>query len=161
MTFLLAANPGGPPLPLAKVASGGELARTMLALRLVMLRTGSAAATGGPPTLVFDEVDAGDRRRGRHCRRPSPGRPGRRRRQVLVVTHLPQVAAFADTQVGVAKRPTGESTVARATVLGPDERVVELSRMLSGSPDSSHGADARRRAARRRRPRPAEMSEPR
>ena len=91
VTFLLAANPGSPPLPLAKVASGGELARTMLALRLVL--------SEAPPTLVFDEVDAGI-----GGRRPPPwaGRwpPWRGDHQVLVVTHLPQVAAFADAAGG-------------------------------------------------------------
>ena len=111
VAFLLAANPGEPPLPLAKVASGGELARTMLALRLVL-------TDGAADTLVFDEVDAGDRRRGR--RSPS----GRalaalaRQHQVLVVTHLPQVAAFADAQVAVTKeerrRPHGRAGVAAA-----------------------------------------------
>jgi DNA repair protein RecN (Recombination protein N) len=123
----LAANPGTPPLPLAKVASGGELARTMLALRLVL----SAA----PPTLVFDEVDAGI---GGRMADPV----GRslwslaRDHQVLVVTHLPQVAAYADAQVRVAKQSDESTTVARASVLDHPERVIELSRMLSGQPDS-------------------------
>src|SRR5918995_1573679 len=108
----LAANPGTEPLPLAKVASGGELARTMLALRLVL--------TAAPPTLVFDEVDAGIG--GDH--------------QVLVVTHLPQVAAYADAQVRVAKQSDELATVSHVSLLDHPERVVELSRMLSGQPDS-------------------------
>jgi DNA repair protein RecN (Recombination protein N) len=123
----LAANPGTPPLPLAKVASGGELARTMLALRLVL--------TDAPPTLVFDEVDAGIGGAAAVAVGRALARLGREH-QVLVVTHLPQVAAYADAQVRVAKHSDDEATVSRATVLDADERVVELSRMLSGQPDS-------------------------
>jgi DNA repair protein RecN (Recombination protein N) len=136
VAILLAANPGTPPLPLAKVASGGELARTMLALRLVL--------TGAPPTLVFDEVDAGIGGSaalavGRSLARLAD------RHQVLVVTHLPQVAAYADAQVRVAKESDDDATVSRVGLLDADERVVELSRMLSGQPDSdaarTHAAD--------------------
>ena len=123
----LAANPGTPPLPLAKVASGGELARTMLALRLVL--------TDAPPTLVFDEVDAGIGGAAAVAVGRALARLGREH-QVLVVTHLPQVAAYADAQVRVAKHSDDEATVSRVNVLDPDERVVELSRMLSGQPDS-------------------------
>ena len=124
----LAANPGTPPLPLAKVASGGELARTMLALRLVL----SAA----PPTLVFDEVDAGIGGAAAVAVGRSLSRLAQQPHQVLVVTHLPQVAAYADAQVRVAKRSDESTTVARASVLDHPERVIELSRMLSGQPDS-------------------------
>jgi DNA repair protein RecN (Recombination protein N) len=124
---LLAANPGTPPLPLAKVASGGELARTMLALRLVL--------TGAPPTLVFDEVDAGIG----GAAALAVGRSLARlagEHQVLVVTHLPQVAAYADAQVRVAKQSDDAATVSQANLLDQPERVIELSRMLSGQPDS-------------------------
>jgi DNA repair protein RecN (Recombination protein N) len=124
----LAANPGTPPLPLAKVASGGELARTMLALRLVL----SAA----PPTLVFDEVDAGIGGAAAVAVGRSLARLAQQPHQVLVVTHLPQVAAYADAQVRVAKQSDESTTVARASVLDHPERVIELSRMLSGQPDS-------------------------
>jgi DNA repair protein RecN (Recombination protein N) len=124
---LLAANPGTPPLPLARVASGGELARTMLALRLVL--------TDAPPTLVFDEVDAGIGGAaavtvGRSLARLAGAH------QVLVVTHLPQVAAYADAQMRVAKHSDEAATVSHASLLDRSERVVELSRMLSGQPDS-------------------------
>jgi DNA repair protein RecN (Recombination protein N) len=124
---LLAANPGTPPLPLAKVASGGELARTMLALRLVL--------TGAPPTLVFDEVDAGIGGTAALAVGRSLARLAGEH-QVLVVTHLPQVAAYADAQVRVAKQSDEAATVSQASVLEQPERVVELSRMLSGQPDS-------------------------
>jgi DNA repair protein RecN (Recombination protein N) len=133
--FLLAANPGSPPRPLAKVASGGELARAMLALRLVL--------TAAPPTLVFDEVDAGIGGEAAITVGRALARLGRRH-QVLVVTHLPQVAAFADAQVTVTKTSGDAETVARARQLERDERIVELSRMLSGTPQS---ATAREHAA--------------
>jgi DNA repair protein RecN (Recombination protein N) len=132
VTFLLGANPGEAALPLAKVASGGELARACLAARLVL--------TEAPPTLVFDEVDAGVGGRaalavGRALASLATAH------QVLVVTHLPQVAAFADHQVAVTKDESGGRTVARAEILSGRDRVVELSRMLSGQPASAtaHG----------------------
>ncbi len=134
--FLLAPNRGEPAQPLGRIASGGELARTMLALRLVV--------EGGATTMLFDEVDAGvggaaALALARALREVAA------RRQVLVVTHLPQVAAFADHQVAVRKRvDAGGRTVTTAEVLGPEARVVELSRMLSGHPDS---ATARAHAA--------------
>jgi DNA repair protein RecN (Recombination protein N) len=141
VTWKLGANPGEPVLPLSKVASGGELSRTMLAVRLAAGPAGSDGAD--PATLVFDEVDAG-------VGGEAAVAVGRaladvaRDHQVLVVTHLPQVAAFADHHVVVRKEQVGERTVSRVGVLSDEERVVELSRMLSGSPDS---ATARRHAA--------------
>jgi DNA repair protein RecN (Recombination protein N) len=127
VTFLLAANPGGPPLPLARTASGGELARCMLALRLVL--------SEAPPTLVFDEVDAGIGGTAASAVGRSLASLGIDH-QVLVVTHLAQVAAFADAQVEVRKAESTEGTVTSAAVLEPADRVVEIARMLSGSPDS-------------------------
>ena len=132
VAFLLAANPGSPQLPLAKVASGGELARAMLALRLVLLGTRDDT---GPPTLVFDEVDAGIGGQAATSVGHALAQLATDR-QVLVVTHLPQVAAFADTQIAVTKHDDGSTTTATAIVLQDDTRVIELSRMLSGSPDS-------------------------
>ena len=126
--FHLAANPGEPALPLAKVASGGELSRVMLALRL-------ALGGGEAETLVFDEVDAGIGGEAALAVGRSLCALGARA-QVLVVTHLPQVAAFADAQVAVSKAVQGGRTVASARVLDGDERVVEVSRMLSGHPQS-------------------------
>ncbi|MEY2740464.1 MAG: repair protein RecN [Actinomycetota bacterium] len=123
VTFLLAANPGAPLAPLSKVASGGELARTMLGLRLVLTRA--------PDTLVFDEVDAGIGGSAAVAVAEALARLGRRH-QVLVVTHLAQVAAAATTQVGVAKRVSKGATFAEARILAGDERVDEVARMLSG-----------------------------
>ncbi len=128
VTFLFSANPGQPLRPLARVASGGELARAMLALRLV--------AVGGPPTMVFDEVDAGVGGKAALALAQALAEVAADR-QVLVVTHLPQVAAFADHQIVVRKRTVGSSTVTEAFSVSGTERIVELSRMLSGHPDSA------------------------
>ncbi|HUZ43028.1 MAG TPA: DNA repair protein RecN [Acidimicrobiales bacterium] len=128
VSFLFSANPGSPPLPLAKVASGGELARAMLATRLVI--------SAGPPVLVFDEVDAGVG--GEAALAVGRALAGLAQdHQVLVVTHLAQVAAFADHQVAVRKTVEDGTTRTEVEVLGSDARVVELSRMLAGQPDSS------------------------
>jgi DNA repair protein RecN (Recombination protein N) len=140
VTFLLAAHPGAPLAPLAKVASGGELARAMLALRLVLLD--AAAADGGPATLVFDEVDAGIGGAAALSVGRSLSALAGDGTQVLVVTHLPQVAACADTQVVVAKSDDGEVTTARVEVVVGDDRVVELSRMLAGTPESAATREA-------------------
>ncbi|HYD08546.1 MAG TPA: DNA repair protein RecN [Acidimicrobiales bacterium] len=132
--FLLAANPGEPFAPLSKAASGGELARTMLALRLAL------GADGGDRTLVFDEVDAGIGGEAALAVGRSLSDLGASS-QVLVVTHLPQVAAFADAQVAVAKEEVDGRTIASAAKLDDAGRVVELSRMLSGQPDSAAARD--------------------
>lgn len=121
--FLLAANVGEPAAPLAEVASGGELSRVMLALH--------TAAGSERPVLVFDEVDAGvgggtGRAVGRLLRRLARGR------QVLVVTHLAQVAAFADHHLEVAKVSADGRTLTRITPLEAQARVAELARMLAG-----------------------------
>jgi DNA repair protein RecN (Recombination protein N) len=123
----LGANVGESVLPLAKAASGGELARAMLAIRLVAMH--------GPATMVFDEVDAG-------VGGASALSLGRALaevawdRQVLVVTHLAQVASCADRQITVEKQQLGGRTVTTAATMAGEERVIELSRMLSGHPDS-------------------------
>ena len=123
VTFLLAANPGSPPLPLTKVASGGELARTMLALRLVL--------TQGPSTLVFDEVDAGIGGEAAVAVAGALAQLGHRH-QVLVVTHLAQVAAAAHRQIRVSKTVKSKQTFAEASEVADQDRVGEIARMLSG-----------------------------
>ena len=135
VTFELAANPGAPLLALAKVASGGELARAMLALRLVLLDATKGAETAGPTTLVFDEVDAGIGGAAATAVGRALASLGADR-QVLVVTHLAQVAAWADAQIAVAKAQADDDTVSLVARLDDDARVVELARMLSGSPGS-------------------------
>jgi DNA repair protein RecN (Recombination protein N) len=128
----LVAHPGAPALPLQKGASGGELSRVMLAIEVVF------AGAGGPATLVFDEVDAGVGGRaaveiGRRLARLA------RQHQVLVVTHLPQVAAFADQHLVVAKDAGGAVTTSGVRVVEHTDRARELARMLAGLPDSDLG----------------------
>ena len=127
--LLLAANTGADPRPLHKGASGGELSRVMLALEV------SLAETGSVPTFVFDEVDAGVGGKaaievGRRLAALA------RTSQVLVVTHLPQVAAYADRHVVVHKSSDGSVTTSGLVTLDEAERERELSRMLAGVEDS-------------------------
>jgi DNA repair protein RecN (Recombination protein N) len=128
----LAANPGSPARPIAKGASGGELSRVMLAVEVAL------AGTSPVPTFVFDEVDAGVGGR-------AAVEVGRRlaelakRAQVLVVTHLPQVAAYADRHVVVEKSSDGYVTTSGLTVLDPEARERELSRMFAGMDESDTG----------------------
>jgi len=131
--FGFAAHPGMSVLPLAKSASGGELSRVMLALEVV-LATSRKDASG--TTMVFDEVDAGVGGRaavqiGRRLARLA------RTQQVIVVTHLPQVAAYADVHLAV--HSTGGKGASEVRRLTGDERVVELARMLAGLGESDSG----------------------
>ena len=123
--FRFTANPGEPARPLARIASGGELARTMLALQVVVADYECA------PTMVFDEVDAGI---GGHAAAMVGEKLGAVGvgRQVLCVTHLAPIAALAHQHVRVAKRVRGGRTRASAEVVGGDERVGEIARMLGG-----------------------------
>jgi DNA repair protein RecN (Recombination protein N) len=128
----LAAHPGAPALSLAKGASGGELSRVMLAIEVVF------AGADPVPTFVFDEVDAGVGGKaaveiGRRLARLA------RRAQVIVVTHLPQVAAFADTHLVVEKASDGSVISSGISRLDDAGRVRELSRMLAGLEDSEYG----------------------
>jgi DNA repair protein RecN (Recombination protein N) len=133
--FLLAANPGSPLLPLTRVASGGELARAMLALRLI-LSSATSPDVGGERTLVFDEVDAGIGGTAAQAIAEALAELGRSH-QVLVVTHLAQVAAGATTQISVAKSVEGGQTYATALPIDGDARVGEIARMLSGTASAS------------------------
>ena len=124
--FLFSANPGEPVAPLSKVASGGELSRVLLAVKSV-LSTGDCVTT-----YVFDEVDAGvggavAEAIGRRLKAAS------QRRQVLCITHLPQIAAFADAHFRVEKQTQAGRTTTRVVRLAPEERVEELARMLGGA----------------------------
>lgn len=137
--FLLAANPGSPLLPLTRVASGGELARAMLALRLVLssaTRDGDATTRDGSRTLVFDEVDAGIGGTAAQAIGDALAELGRSH-QVLVVTHLAQVAAAATSQISVEKSVSAGQTFATAAPIVGEDRVVEIARMLSGSTSRS------------------------
>ena len=123
--FLTSANPGQPPMPLSKVASGGELSRMSLAIQ-VIASDGSAI-----PTMIFDEIDSGvgggvAEMVGLKLRDLGESR------QVFCVTHLPQVASLADHHFRIIKISDGKSTKTAVTHLGDDERVEELARMLGG-----------------------------
>ena len=123
--FTFAPNPGEPPRPLGRIASGGEASRLSLALKVVL------AAADETPLLVFDEVDAGIG--GRNAAALGERlRDLARFHQVLCVTHLPQVAAFADAHLVVGKRSDGDRTVTEVRELAPDERPAELAAMLAG-----------------------------
>ncbi len=123
--FLISANPGQPPMPLSRVASGGELSRMSLSVQVI------ASSCSAIPTMIFDEVDSGVgggvaemvgqrlRELGHH-------------RQVLCVTHLPQVASLADQHFRISKVTDGKATRTRVNSLGKEERIEELARMLGG-----------------------------
>ncbi|MBP5212831.1 MAG: hypothetical protein J6Z30_08240, partial [Pyramidobacter sp.] len=128
--FLISVNPGEPPKPVAKIASGGEFSRIMLAIKSVL--HGAADV----PTLVFDEIDAGISGHaalqvGRKLRRLA------QKEQILCVTHLAPVAALADHHFRVEKEVRGERTYTTVTRLDRDERVREIARILSGGSDSA------------------------
>ncbi|PZR52549.1 DNA repair protein RecN [Xylanimonas oleitrophica] len=139
VTFALVPHPGAPARPLGKGASGGELSRVMLALEVALATAATERADDGKgaglPTFVFDEVDAGVGGR-------AAVEVGRRlavlarSTQVIVVTHLAQVAAFADAHLVVTKSAGDEGTVTGVREVTDDERVRELARMLSGQEDS-------------------------
>jgi DNA repair protein RecN (Recombination protein N) len=126
VTFTFAPNPGEPPRPLARIASGGEASRLSLALKVVL------AAADDTPVLVFDEVDAGIGGR-------NAGALGERLKalaahhQVLCVTHLPQIAAYADAHLHVGKRVEGGRTHTEVRVLDGEARTAELAAMLGGA----------------------------
>jgi DNA repair protein RecN (Recombination protein N) len=134
VALLLAPHPGAPPRPVHRGASGGELSRVMLAIEVVF------AGADPVPVMVFDEVDAG-------VGGSAAGEIGRRlarlarEHQVVVVTHLAQVAAFADTHVVVDKAPDADAGVTATDIRAVDgeDRVRELARMLSGLADSDTG----------------------
>jgi DNA repair protein RecN (Recombination protein N) len=137
VTFTFAPNPGEQPRPLGRIASGGEASRLALALKVVL------AAADETPLLVFDEVDAGVGGR-------NASALGERLRalseyhQVICVTHLPQVAAHADTHLVVDKRVAGMRTTTIVRVLDADERAAELAAMLGGpaAGEETHAAAA-------------------
>jgi DNA repair protein RecN (Recombination protein N) len=127
--FLVAGHAGVTPRPVGKVASGGELSRIALAISVVTSRLGQA------PTLIFDEVDSGIGGAVAHTVGQLMRQLGRDR-QVLAVTHLPQVAACADHHLLVSKQRSGEQTVSTVTPIAREQRVQELARMLGGNEQS-------------------------
>ncbi|GAA1990191.1 DNA repair protein RecN [Terrabacter lapilli] len=136
--ILLAANAGAAPRSVARAASGGELSRVMLALEVVGSRSSAGEASGGPPTFVFDEVDAGV---GGRAALDVGARLAAlaEHAQVIVVTHLAQVAAFADRHLVVHKADDGRITSSSVSAVEGEARLRELSRMMGGDPDSEAG----------------------
>jgi len=134
VSILLQPHAGAEPRPLGRGASGGELSRVMLAIEVVL------AGTDPVPTFVFDEIDAG-------VGGASAIEIGRRlaklaeNSQVIVVTHLAQVAAFATNHLTVVKDSDGAVTASSVRQLGGDERIAEMTRLLSGLPDSESGLE--------------------
>ena len=132
--FMAAMNPGFPPAPLSRIASGGELSRVMLVLKSVL------AGIDDLPTLIFDEIDAGiggvvAGRVGERLQEVARGR------QVLVVTHLARIAARASNHLLVEKVAAKGTTVTALRRLGGEERVREIARMLGGDPESAPSLD--------------------
>ena len=123
--FLISANPGNPPLPLAKIASGGELSRVMLALKTIF------AQSDNVETLIFDEIDTGIGGEvavavGSHIKKLAQNR------QIFCITHLASIAVYADNQIKIEKSVTGEITSSNVYVVEGEKRVAEIARMLSG-----------------------------
>jgi DNA repair protein RecN (Recombination protein N) len=135
VVYLISTNPGEPMRPLEQIASGGELSRVMLALKAcveVGARKGSVARTPAQRTLVFDEIDTGIGGRaaeavGKKLKALSRGN------QVLCVTHLPQIATFADHHYVIEKRVSGQRTKTTVRLITGEERTEEVARMLSGA----------------------------
>ena len=132
--FMISANPGNPPLPLAKIASGGELSRVMLALKTIFARTDSVE------TLVFDEIDTGIGGEiavavGAHMKNLS------KNRQIFCITHLASIAVYADNQIKIEKSVSGEITSSNVYPVEGEARVAEIARMLSGDADTSQSLE--------------------
>src|SRR2546429_1962040 len=124
--FLIAPNPGEPFKPLTKIASGGETSRLMLALKTIL------AAADATPTLIFDEIDAGISGRSSQIVGEKLWQLTRNH-QVICVTHLPQIAAFADTHYNVNKQIYDERTITLVNELRPEQRVREIAYILGGN----------------------------
>ncbi len=132
--FLISANPGNPPLPLAKIASGGELSRVMLALKTIF------AQTDNVETLVFDEIDTGIGGEvavavGAHIKNLA------KNKQIFCITHLASIAVYADNQIKIEKSVSGEITSSNVYPVEGEARVAEIARMLSGDSDTSQSLE--------------------
>lgn len=127
--FLVSGHPGSTPRPVGKVASGGELSRIALAIAVTTSQLGTAQ------TLIFDEVDAGIGGKVAQTVGQLMKKLGLDR-QVLAITHLPQVAACADHHWVVSKHTSTESTISKVIKIQSDQRILEIARMLGGDLDS-------------------------
>ena len=132
--FMISANPGNPPLPLAKIASGGELSRVMLALKTIFARTDNVE------TLVFDEIDTGIGGEvavavGAHIKNLA------KNKQIFCITHLASIAVYADNQIKIEKSVSGEITSSNVYPVEGEDRVAEIARMLSGDSDTAQSLE--------------------
>ena len=127
IAFLFSANRSTPLQPISEVASGGEIARVMLSLKAMI--SGAVKL----PTIIFDEIDTGVSGRVAEMMAQIMQEMGRNDRQVISITHLPQIAALGAVHYKVSKEETAEGTVSRMQRLTPEERIQEIAQMLSGS----------------------------
>ena len=127
VAFLFSANTSSPLQPVSQVASGGEIARVMLSLKAMI------SGTVKLPTIIFDEIDTGVSGRVAEKMAQIMEEMGDNHRQVISITHLPQIAAMGSTHYKVSKEETEQGTISRMVMLTNDERVREIAQMLSGS----------------------------
>ena len=127
ISYMFSANKNVPLEPIAQVASGGEVARVMLSLKAMI--SGAVRL----PTIIFDEIDTGVSGRVAEMMAQIMRQMGRADRQVISITHLPQIAALGTTHYKVEKTDTDDTTISRMRMLGHDERITEIAQMLSGS----------------------------
>ena len=127
VSFLFSANTSAPMLPVAQIASGGEIARVMLSLKAMV--SGAVLL----PTIIFDEIDTGVSGRVAEMMARIMQQMGQADRQVISITHLPQIAALGTHHYRVYKEETAQGTKSRMQLLTPDERVAEIAQMLSGT----------------------------
>ena len=135
VSFLFSANKSTPMQPVAQIASGGEIARVMLSLKAMI--SGAVKL----PTIIFDEIDTGVSGRVAEMMAKIMQEMGQTDRQVLSITHLPQIAALGTHHYKVFKEETKEGTKSRMIQLAEDERVQEIAQMLSGSDVTSAAID--------------------
>ena len=127
ISYMFSANKNVPLEPIAQVASGGEVARVMLSLKAMI--SGAVKL----PTIIFDEIDTGVSGRVAEMMAQIMRQMGQADRQVISITHLPQIAALGTTHYKVEKTDTDDTTISRMRMLGHDERIKEIAQMLSGS----------------------------
>jgi DNA repair protein RecN (Recombination protein N) len=127
ISFLFSANTSSPLQPISQVASGGEIARVMLALKAMI--SGAVKL----PTIIFDEIDTGVSGKIAERMADIMREMGNQDRQVISITHLPQIAALGTTHYRVSKQESASGTISRMQMLSPEERIHEIAQMLSGS----------------------------
>ena len=127
VAYLFSANTSTPLQPVSQVASGGEIARVMLALKAMI--SGAVKL----PTIIFDEIDTGVSGKIAEKMAEIMHEMGSHERQVISITHLPQIAALGSAHYKVEKKETPQGTTSRMEILTPDERITEIAQMLSGS----------------------------